>query len=451
MIQTAQTTSVSTLDPTPETTNAILDLQPLSRPKLSENELAWQRLQAIDLKRKPALYYSTDVPDWPTFIDVMAALGITVQDNLITGKTEVIGMPKKHSAENALNILPGIVLDFCRSFFTKPGRDQIIDYLGRMSDLNRYNPVIEYLKAADQAIQFNPNEYPGPNVQKLCNDVLHLPTDDALSRVLVSKWLVQSIAMAHNGRHGEPYGADGVLTLKGAQGKGKTRFFETIVPKHEWGRQGATIDMNRDDSQVNAISAWIVELGEVDATLKREQSNLKNFITQPRDNLRKPYAKAHVDNPRRTSFGATVNDDNFLRDATGSRRWWTVPVEDIDWQLLENKKFLEAIWAEAMAKYISAPQSFRLTAFEQAMLAKRNIGFDVPLIAEEEIRDGFDWTKPEAQWATISVSDLKKRIGLTATSQQIGQALSKIMKDDPRIKKGRGTGGFTTYFLPSQY
>lgn len=451
MIQTAQTNSVTTLDPTPETTAAILVSDSDIKTKLSKADQAWQRLQAIDPKRKPALYYSTGDPEWPTFLDVMTVLGLSVKDNLITGKTEVIGMPKKHSAENALNVLPGIVLDFCREFFNKPGKEQIVDYLGRMADEKRYNPVIDYLKAADDKLQFNPPDYPGPNVKKLCDDVLHLPTDDALSRVLVSKWLVQSIAMAHNGRHGEPYGADGVLTLKGAQGKGKTRFFEKIVPKHEWGRQGATVDMNRDDSQVNAISAWIVELGEVDATLKREQSNLKNFITQPRDNLRKPYAKAHVDNPRRTSFGATVNDDNFLRDATGSRRWWTVPVEDIDWQLLENKKFLEAIWAEAMAKYISAPQSFRLTSFEQTMLANRNIGFDVPLIAEEEIRDGFDWTKPEAQWATISVSDLKKRIGLTATSQQIGQALSKIMKDDPRIKKGRGTGGFTTYFLPSQY
>ena len=68
MIQTAQTNSVSTLDPTPETDNAILDPQPLSRPKLSENELAWQRLRAIDPKHQAALYYSTDVPDWPPLL-----------------------------------------------------------------------------------------------------------------------------------------------------------------------------------------------------------------------------------------------------------------------------------------------------------------------------------------------------------------------------------------------
>ena len=39
---------------------------------------------------------------------------------------------------------------------------------------------------------------------------------------------------------------------------------------------------------------------------------------------------------RKTSFYATVNNEEFLKDETGNRRYWVIPVEKIDFDLIEN-------------------------------------------------------------------------------------------------------------------
>jgi predicted P-loop ATPase len=119
----------------------------------------------------------------------------------------------------------------------------------------------------------------------------------------------------------KPVGADGVLVLQGEQGCGKTRFFTVIAITPNWFAEGVSIDIDKKDTVIQATGCWIAELGELDATLKREQSALKAYLTAARDAYRLPYARAAVRRPRRTSFCATVNPENFLNDDTGSRRY----------------------------------------------------------------------------------------------------------------------------------
>ena len=69
--------------------------------------------------------------------------------------------------------------------------------------------------------------------------------------------------------------------------------------------------MRDKDSKTQAISAWIIEIGEINGTFKREQSQLKNFITAYFTKLRLPYAEREKDYPCYCSFGATVNLSNF--------------------------------------------------------------------------------------------------------------------------------------------
>ena len=59
-------------------------------------------------------------------------------------------------------------------------------------------------------------------------------------------------------------------------------------------------------------------------------AKLKAFITESSDEFRRPYAMKPMVYPRRTSFYATVNNGDFLKDDTGNRRYWVIPVEKID-------------------------------------------------------------------------------------------------------------------------
>ena len=72
---------------------------------------------------------------------------------------------------------------------------------------------------------------------------------------------------------------------------------------------------------------------------------------------------------RRTSLIATCNSQEFLTDPTGSRRFWTVPVEKIDLKAL--KEFdVDQYWAQMYRIFTEEGEScFRLTAEEQQLLA----------------------------------------------------------------------------------
>ena len=61
-----------------------------------------------------------------------------------------------------------------------------------------------------------------------------------------------------------------------------------------------------------------------------------------------PYGKTSVQYPRMTSFCGTVNDDEFLVDQTGNRRFAVIPLDDdfyIDYAKIKAFNFVQ-LWAE---------------------------------------------------------------------------------------------------------
>lgn len=116
---------------------------------------------------------------------------------------------------------------------------------------------------------------------------------------------------------------------------------------------------------------------------------MKAFITSPSDTFRAPYDKKADAYPRLTSFGATTNSDQFLKEEN-SRRYWTIEAEDIDLDTLTGINF-DAVWAEAMALYrLLGSLSFRLTAAERSALARENRSFQI--VRDEEALLRACWT-----------------------------------------------------------
>ena len=74
------------------------------------------------------------------------------------------------------------------------------------------------------------------------------------------------------------------------------------------------------------------------------------MITIREDIFRAPFARNTDHHPRSSVFCATVNDDQFLKDHTGNRRFWVIEVnEKIDNKQLE--KDLDSIWKGIMLAY----------------------------------------------------------------------------------------------------
>lgn len=361
----------------------------------------------------------------------LRAFGIRVRRNLITGKVVITGMPETFSREEAVNTLPIYLVDKLRAVGVKGvNKTAVSDYLANIADEDRFNPVTALLHSTtwDGRERF-------PELLRIMG-----LRPGSLHAVLVRKWLIQTVALAHN-EAGTAQAAEGVLTLQGGQGIGKTMLARRLSILEEWFAEGVSLDMKDKDSILRATGAWIAELGELDSTLKRDQASLKAFITNKVDRVRAPYAREATDRPRRTSFCATVNPDTFLRDETGDRRYWVVPADGLDLPALialPDEWFVQ-LWAEVYSWWLKEPQGFRLTAEERCALDKANRVYREMLPGEEEIRQAFNWDIPFEQWGWFTATELRRQLFEIErlSPQQIGRTLAKLVREDERIDSSR--------------
>ncbi|WP_240076939.1 virulence-associated E family protein, partial [Enterococcus faecalis] len=67
-----------------------------------------------------------------------------------------------------------------------------------------------------------------------------------------------------------------------------------------------------------------MEMGELSATKKADIEATKHFISKQEDIFRVAYGRHKSYFKRRCVFWGTTNDNEFLRDKTGNRRFWPV-------------------------------------------------------------------------------------------------------------------------------
>lgn len=225
-------------------------------------------------------------------------------------------------------------------------------------------------------------------------------------------FVIQAIA-AWDNRERTPHKLsklESVLTLVGGQGKGKTTFVGELMPNfmHNYFKDGVELDPSNKDSYSEAVSSGLVELGELDATTKKSDiSSLKAFLSRVEDEYRVPYGRSSERYPRQTVFTGTVNNRDFLKDATGSRRFLVVDVEDL---VLPDREIVEGMWAQALQLYLRG-DSWLL---DKDLLAERdNINdhfTDIGDIGElaEQIHEAV--LKSEAPKVRIGISRLVKDI-----------------------------------------
>lgn len=179
-----------------------------------------------------------------------------------------------------------------------------------------------------------------PRVKTWAADYLGASGD--LEAEMAWRWMVQAVARAY-----EPgCKADAVLILQGRQGCGKSTTLAVLGG--EWFRD-TPMDLSSKDRFDALRGAWIYELAELDSMRRAEAQTLKAFVSSQTDSYRPSYGRNVIDLPRCCVFAGTTNDGQFLQDATGSRRWWIVPVGECRVDALRD--VVDQLWAEAVHLY----------------------------------------------------------------------------------------------------
>lgn len=116
---------------------------------------------------------------------------------------------------------------------------------------------------------------------------------------------------------------DNMLILTGPQGIGKSTILNKLAG--EWFTDNI-VDFNSKDTLLLLQNCIIVEVPELQGFNKADSNRLKQFLGQKTDKYRAPYERREEEHPRHCVFFGTTNDDEFLRDSTGNRRYWPIEV-----------------------------------------------------------------------------------------------------------------------------
>jgi putative DNA primase/helicase len=357
---------------------------------------------------------------------LLQKLGVIVRYNVISKATEILIPDSQFSRDNRDNVALGYVFSQCEQ--ARMSTKYVPQFLLMMADENLYNPVSTWIESK-----------PWDGVSRLnafydtvdCGGQM----DEKLKHLLMRKWLIQAIGAAF-----EPDGiaAQGILTFTGKQNIGKTTWFKRLAPEElNLIYTGHTLDVRSKDSQLIALKYWIVELGEIDATFRKSDvAALKSFATQALDNIRRPYAMTESTYGRRTVFGASVNDGQFLADPTGNRRFWTVPAVML---FLDHNIDTQQLWAEVFERW-KAGEKWYLNQKENSELSEHNDDYTVVDPIDERIAGGFCWGEAVKVWDWVTATELLMRIGVKEPSKQQTITASRTVKrlNGDQRKKSNG-------------
>ncbi len=377
---------------------------------------------------------------------------IKVKYNIISHRMEIEGF-KSENQEQLVENAPALMEDDLKDL-TGNTQTRIASYLNVLAARNDYNPILDTINSTvwDGKTRLN-------DLFKLLG--IDTNTDEnKYNRIFLRKWLMQCICGLHNDMK-KPFSLDIVLVFKGKQGTGKTRLLEALTLDSRYFGDGVVLDVRNKDDIMQSLSKWICELGEISSTFKKDIDSLKAFISKSVDEFRVPYGKTAVQYPRMTSFCGTVNEDEFLIDRTGNRRFAVIPLQEdlyIDYDDIKNFDFLQ-LWAE-INKCIenmvkngkSYSEIFRLNRSEIQELERRNGVFIKPVPAQKEIEDiiqmGDSYNGNYAiEWQYMTVAEFSnhwneylkrysvQQVGIALKALGIDTEIVKINGDKKRLKK----------------
>jgi predicted P-loop ATPase len=138
--------------------------------------------------------------------------------------------------------------------------------------------------------------------------------------------------------------------LEGPGGLGKSSMVEVLASTAWYSDTQFEIGKGKESSeQVGGV--WAIELGEMSAMGKAEVTAVKAFITSKVDRYRPAYARTIEEFPRQCVLVGTTNENTYLRDRTGNRRFWPIPVKQpikTSWLA----RWRDQLFAEAYALYL---------------------------------------------------------------------------------------------------
>jgi hypothetical protein len=167
--------------------------------------------------------------------------------------------------------------------------------------------------------------------------------EDQLERIIFRKLMIGAVARQFN--PGCKF--DLMIVLEGAQGTRKSTALRTLFGNPyvaSWEH-----DFNTKDFRQQLQGNVCIEVAELAAFQRSEMNAIKSILSETVDVFRPSYGRTVERRPRRCVMVGTSNDDSYLSDVEGNRRFVPVKCGMIEVESLAGVR--DQLFAEAVAAY----------------------------------------------------------------------------------------------------
>ncbi len=259
--------------------------------------------------------------------------------------------------------------------------------------------------------------------------------DSPLMRAFGRRWMIGAVARVL--RPGCKL--DTMPIVAGPQGIGKSTGFRALCPEPDWFSDTPLPVDNPTRCAEMMAGVWLYEISELESFRGKEAEAIKGFLSSQQDRVRVSYARYAETFPRQACFVGTTNQETYLKDSTGGRRFWPVTAGQVDLGGLVRDR--DCLWAEAVSRF-QAKEPWWLNETEATEAAD----------AQDAVREVHPWQEPIARWlnereaegftlAEVASDVLGRSVGsLTSTDQsQIGGCLRALGYRVTRRREGTQT------------
>ena len=282
--------------------------------------------------------------------------------------------------------------------------------------LNSYNSLKLYLDS-------NLPKWDGvKRASRFFADYCHAPDSEynaAIGRYLFAMLYARGVSES------EPVKADISIILVGPQGARKSTCVELLALKDTW---SVDINMRLENKELaqRIQGKTCVEVGEMAGMTKKDADELKDFLTRKIDQWRPVYSREQVSAIRHCVFVMTTNNDVFLTDTTGNRRFACVDVRDIDTDKI--KADIMQLWAEG--KEIYASDGGRKLHYEiEKSQEKNNLEHTVDDPWDDKIAS---WLRAQEETAKLNPANAYRITGMNIMRYALEFSIPNIRQGDIR-------------------
>lgn len=290
-------------------------------------------------------------------------------------------------------------------------KQKISDALNAICRANAFHPVKQYL----DGLLWDGT----PRLDTIFID-FNGAEDTPLNRMMTRIMFVAAVTRIY--KPGTKF--DQMLILVGKQGCGKSEILKRMAVNESWFTDAMPSPEDPKNAAEHLLGKWIIEMGELVAMKKATAEANKSFISRTSDKFRAAYAKNETFRLRQCVFFGTTNEQQFLRDSTGERRYWPIQVgvtdkmRSIDKEL--TRDLINQYWAEALEYYSK--------------------GYDLKLPKEmqQDITETQEEYKEEDEWYGIIEAFLQVRLPANWSVVGIDQRRDYFLSDND-ITRPAGT------------